>query len=681
MITDEFREQQKEGTKGQDGRQQIKVALAGQPNVGKSTVFNMLTGLSQHVGNWPGKTIEKKAGVYCCDDTSVHIVDLPGTYSLTANSVEERITRDYIIRERPDVVVAIANAASLEHGLYLLAELLCLPAPVVLGLNMMDIAKRQGLRVEPHVLEAALGLPVVPMVASKNQGLRTLMATVERLVRASDTFAPDCPAINTDNEKARQQLQKLIAGHVPAPYPDQWVTLKLLEGDEELTAMVRTWVSPEAWQEVQEILCAHENAVLSIAGARYEWVGRMLRAALQRPTTGQLTVTDRLDRLVTHPFLGLIFLLAILTLAFSLTYTVAMPLQRWLDLQLVQGAAEWVRQMLQGVPGWLVSLLADGIIGGAGTVLTFLPILLIFFALLGLLEDVGYLARAAYVMDPFMHPMGLHGRSCMALCLGFGCNVPAVLGARVVDSERGRLLTILLVPLIPCAGRLAVLAFLAPIFFPGQATLVSVGLVAVNLLALAVVGLLVNRVFFRGPRTAFIMELPLYHAPNLRTVALYVWHNTAAFIRNAGTLIVLFSVVLWAMAAFPGPGIGHSLLATVGRWLAPAGRLMGLDWRMMVALLSSFLAKENTIATLGVLYRVGQEGAPLSEVLGSAVGPAAALAFLTVQMLFIPCVATMAVIRQETGGWRWVALSAGLLLVISLVAGIVIYQGGMLLAI
>lgn len=664
MTSRNVREQRRGRHDGQENKRQITVALTGQPNVGKSTVFNMLTGLSQHVGNWPGKTIEKKVGTYCFNGTTLRIVDLPGSYGLTANSVEERIARDYIIRERPDVVVALVNAASLEHGLYLVAELLCLPAPVILGLNMMDVAGQQGVQIEPHVLEAALGLPVVPMVASKNQGLRALMAAVEQLARETDGFAPVRPPMRPEHRRARQQLVELIAERVPEPYPARWVASKLLEGDEEITDMVRDWLAPQQWQQVQEILMQHEDAVLSIAGGRYAWVGRMMRAAVLHPPTGQLSLTDHLDRVLTHPLPGMIILLGILALAFGLTYWLATPVQRWLDTVLVQGAADWVRLTLGNLPQWLLSLLTDGIIGGAGTVLTFMPILVIFFAFLGLLEDGGYLARAAYVMDPFMHPLGLHGKSCMTLCMGFGCNVPAVMGARVVESERGRLLTILLAPLVPCAGRLAVLAFLTSVFFAQHAIVVSLGLVALNLSVLAIVGFLINRLLFGGERTAFIMELPLYHVPNARTVGLYVWRNTMAFLRNAGTLILLFSIVVWLLASVPGPDITHSFLARIGRWMAPVGQLMGLDWRMMVALLSGFLARENTIATLGVLFRAGQETASLTSVLAETVRPASALAFLAVQMLFIPCVATVSVMRQETGSWRWVAFSVVLLLLL-----------------
>jgi ferrous iron transport protein B len=660
-------------------QKQITVALAGQPNVGKSTVFNLLTGLTQHVGNWPGKTVEYKAGTYHYNSFTMQIVDLPGTYSLTANSLEERIARDFIIKEYPDVVVAIVNAAALERNLYLVAELLCLPVPLVLGLNMMDVAEQQGIQIEPHVLEAALGLPVVALVATKNQGLRELMKAVERLVGDPTAFAPSRPNIREDHQAVLGELRQLIAGQVPEPYPKDWVALKLLEGDEEFTHMMRERLSPEQWEAVHTILKQHEDAILAVAGGRYEWIRRMMRAAVVHPPTGQITLTDRLDRLAAHPFMGLILLISIFGLVFWLTYTLASPAQAWLGIVVLDSSAKWVQLSLQGAPGWLIGLLADGVIGGAGTVLTLLPILVVFFAALSLLEDVGYLARAAYVMDRFMHPMGLHGKSCLALCLGFGCNVPAVLGARVVESERGRLLTVLLAPLVPCAGRLAVLAFLTPIFFPHYPALVSWSLVAFNLLVLAGIGLLANRIFFHGEQMAFIMELPLYHLPNFRTISLQVWYRSRAFLRHAGTIILAISTLVWILASVPGPTIEASLLAGLGRKLAPIGRLMGLDWRMMVALPTSFIAKENTIATLGVLYRAGEGVTGLAQALAADISPSSALAFLIVQMLFIPCAATVAVMHQELRSWLWTIFSIALLQAISFGMGVTLYQGVTLL--
>ena len=659
-------------------RSQITVALAGQPNVGKSTVFNLLTGLSQRVGNWPGKTIEQKSGTYHYNDTTVQIVDLPGTYSLTANSLEEQIARDYIIKEKPDVVVAIVNAAALERSLYLVAELLELSVPVVLGLNMTDVAEQQRMHIEPHVLEAALCIPVVPMVASRNQGTRELVEAVDRLASDPDSYDPCRPGIREDHQAVLDQLQKIIAGQVPEPYPQDWVALKLLEGDREITRMMRERLSPEKWEQVHSILMKHEDAVLAVAGARYEWIRRMVRAALVRPTFGQITLTDRLDRVATHPFWGLLVLVGILGLVFWLTYTVGAPLQELLDTYLVQAGAEGVRSALNGAPAWLVGLLADGVIGGAGMVITFLPILVIFFAALSFLEDVGYMARAAYVMDRFMHLMGLHGKSFLPLFLGFGCNVPAVMGARVVEGEQARLLTILVAPLVPCTARMAVVAVLAPIFFGPHAALVSWGLVGLSLVMLAIIGIALHELVLGGKHVAFIMELPLYHLPNARTIGLSVWQRLVAFIKKAGSIILIVSVAVWALSVLPGGEIESSYLAALGRLLAPLGKLMGLGWRMMVALLTSFVAKENTIATLGVLYSAGEEGARLAEVLPGMLTPAAALAFLTVQMLFIPCVATVATIRQETASWRWTAFSVGLLLVVSFAMGIAIYQGAVL---
>jgi ferrous iron transport protein B len=405
----------------------------------------------------------------------------------------------------------------------------------------------------------------------------------------------------------------------------------------------------------------------------------MVRAAVSQPRAGAVTRTEQIDRVATHPLGGLALLLMILGLAFWLTYTVATPIAGWVSTQVLDVLDLAAGVALGAAPAWLFGLVSDGLIHGVGTVFAFMPILVIFFAILGILEDVGYLSRGAYVMDRFMHLMGLHGKSFMPLFLGFGCNVPAVLGARIIEDRRARWLTILLAPLVPCTARLAVIAFLAPTFFPVGATGVSLGLVALNLVILALAGIAVNKLAFHGDQTAFIMELPLYHVPNARTVGLYVWNNTVSFVKKAGTLILIASVVVWALSSFPGPSIDNSVLAAFGRMLAPVGRLMGLDdWRMIVALLTSFFAKENTIATLGILFKTGAESVVLAEVVAVTLVPAARLAFLVMVMLFIPCLATTATIRQETNSWRWMSAALGLTLALSLGAGIAVYQVGML---
>jgi len=473
-------------------------------------------------------------------------------------------------------------------------------------------------------------------------------------------------------------VRAALGGQVPAPYPADWVAMKLLEGDSEVTALARTWLPGETWRKIEATLAAHEDAVNDIAAGRYEWIGRMVRAAVKRPRLGQVSLTDRLDRYALHPLWGLMLLLAAFALVFGLVFQVAAPLQAWLDERVIDTLRAWVAEALADAPAWITGLVADGVLGGAGTVATFLPLLLVFFVALGLLEDTGYFARAAYVMDRYMHHLGLHGKSFLPLCLGFGCNVPAVMGARVIESGSGRLLTILLAPLVPCSARLVVLSFLAAAFFGAWAWPVAFGFVCVNLVLLALAGVALSHTLFRGERLPFIMELPLYHAPNARTIARFAWNNTWAFLRKAGSLILIFSMLLWALAYFPGPGLEASYLARFGHSLAPLGELLGLDWRLLVALLASFVAKENAIAALGILYG-SAAGTGLAATLAAQVTPASALSFIAATMLFIPCVATVAVMRKETGSWRWTLFGVTLLLVIALGAAALIYQGCRLL--
>jgi ferrous iron transport protein B len=652
----------------------ITVALAGQPNVGKSSVFNLLTGLNQRVGNWPGKTVEQRIGIYQHNGTEYQIIDLPGTYSLTANSLEEIIAREYVIRNKPDVVVVVLSAPLLERNLYLVAELMHLKVPLVIGLNMMDVAAQEGVRVEPEVLEAAMGVPVIPMVATKGQGVRDLLDAVEDLAQGKSLYAPKRPTIRRDHQEVLDRVLSYIAEDVPDPYPAEWVALKLLEGDSEISDMMRERVSEENWTRVSEILLEHEDAVIAVAGGRYEWIARMVRAAVARPKAGQITLTSRLDEIATHPLWGLLVLAGILGMAFWLTYTVGTPLQEWLDEQIVQSLANLVTTQLANAPNILVSLLVDGVLAGVGTVITFMPILLIFFAIMGILEDIGYMARAAYVMDRFMHLMGMHGKSFLPLFLGFGCNVSSVVGSRVVETPRARLLTILIAPLVPCTGRMAVVTFLAPLFFGQRATLVSWGLVAINLGVLALAGILLSKTVLRGEQVAFVMELPLYHVPNFRTIAILVWQRIIEFLQKAGSLILIVSLVIWLLAVIPTGEITTSLLAGIGRLLEPVGQLMGLDWRMMLALLTSFAAKENSLATLGIIFGAGEREASLADILQTTITVEAAVAFLVVQMLFVPCVATVAAMFQESRSWRWTLIGVVLLLLVSLLGGIVAYN-------
>ncbi|MHB8773262.1 MAG: ferrous iron transport protein B [Syntrophales bacterium] len=647
------------------------VALAGQPNAGKSTVFNILTGLSQHVGNWPGKTVEKKEGAHSAEGYELRIVDLPGTYSLTAFSEEERVARDFIIHEAPDVIVLLVNAAVLERSLYLLTELLPLGRPIVVAVNMLDVAENQGIRVDTETLERSLGVPVVPMIATKNKGLRELVERVISVSRGEFHPRPKLPPVRADHHELLKELTELIREAVQPPYTVEWVAAKLMEGDQEVSAMMEKLLAPQLWERVKSLLVAHEDSLHAVVCGRYDWVEDTTRACVSRFKMGQVVMTDRIDHLLTRPAFGIPVLLGVLGLVFLLTYTIGFPLQKLLEVG-VGALGTAVEPLLASGPAWVKGLVVDGVIGGVGSVLTFLPILLIFFAVLALLEDVGYMARAAFVMDRFMHLVGLHGKSFIPMCIGFGCNVPAILGVRIIESRKARLLTMLLTPFVPCTARLAVLTFVAAAVFATDATIVVWALVSLNILVLGAVGMVIHTFVLKEEPTPFIMELPLYQRPNPRTIGQVVWSRTVSFVKRAGSVILTMAILVWLLAYFPDGTTETSILAAVGHILEPIGRPLGLDWKMVTALISSIVAKENAVATLGVLYGVGDQG--LLKVLPQVMSHASALAFLTVLMLFVPCAATVVVMRREMADRVWFYSSLVLTLVISYLGGLIAYR-------
>jgi ferrous iron transport protein B len=647
------------------------IALAGQPNAGKSTVFNILTGLSQHVGNWPGKTVEKKEGAHAADGVEMRIVDLPGTYSLTAFSEEERVAREFVIHEAPDVIVLLANAAALERSLYLLAELLLLGPPVIVAVNMLDVAEKQGIRIDTDALEVALGLPVVPMVATKNRGLRELIQRIIAVSRGKAVYRPRLPEVSQNHRDVFLTLSALIRDSVRPPYTVPWVAAKLMEGDPEISTMMEGVLHAPVWEELRSLLIAHEDSLHAVVCGRYDWVEEITRACVSRFRMGQVVMTDRIDHVLTRPIFGIPVLLGVLAFVFFLTYKVGFPLQKLLE-GIVGGFTAGIEPFLSAAPAWIRGLFIDGVIGGVGSVLTFLPILLIFFTTLAVLEDVGYMARAAFVMDRFMHLVGLHGKSFIPMCLGFGCNVPAILGIRIIESKKARLLTMLLTPFVPCTARLAVLTFVAAAVFAKQAAPVVWSLVALNILVLGLTGMGVHRFLMKDAPTPFIMELPLYHRPNLKTILNVIQARTVSFVRKAGTVILVVSILVWLLSYFPDGQTETSILASTGRFLEPLGRPLGLDWKMVTALLTSLVAKENAVATLGVLYGVGEQG--LLQVLPTVMNHASALAFLTVLMLFVPCAATIAVMRREMANRLWFGASLALTLAVSYLGGMAAYR-------
>jgi ferrous iron transport protein B len=650
---------------------EISVALVGQPNVGKSTVFNILTGLSQHVGNWPGKTVEKKEGEHRIGDKLIRMVDLPGTYSLTAFSEEERIARDYIIQEKPDLVVLVLNAAALERSLYLLAEVLLLGRPVVVAINMLDVAQDQGTEVNAKSLQDSLGLPVVPMVARRNVGIKEL---VEQIVTADAStqrnYQHELPAVADDHLDVYRSILEIVRPHISSPFTPYWMAIKLMEGDPEASAMAKKIIPEVGWRAIQEMLLQHEDALHAVVKGRYDWIEKMTRASVSHFKMGQLVLTDRIDHILTRPVFGIPILLAVMALVFFLTYSVGVPLQNMIE-DGMHSLSQHAAPFLKTWPDWMQGLLINGVIGGAGSVLSFVPILLIFFAIMAFLEDVGYMARAAFVMDRIMHLVGLHGKSFIPMCLGFGCNVPAVLGARIIETRKARMITLLLIPFVPCTARLAVLTLVSAAIFGDKAVFASWLIVALNIAVLGVVGMLVNKTLWKQD-APFIMELPIYHRPDLRTIMIAIRSRIWAFVRKAGTVILGVSVIIWVISYFPTGTVEESWLASLGRLMEPLGVPLGLDWKMITALFTGLVAKETVVATLGVLYSVGDQG--LASVLPTIMNHASAAAFLVVMMLFMPCVATIAVLKQEMNSNKWFYGAILMTLVISYAGGAAAYQ-------
>lgn len=649
---------------------EIYVALVGQPNVGKSTVFNIVTGLSQHVGNWPGKTVEKKEGTHRAGNVLIRIVDLPGTYSLTAFSEEERVTRDFIIKEKPDLVVLVLNAAALERGLYLLSEVLLLNRPVMVAINMLDVASAQGIEIDTRALQDSLGIPVIPMVAKRNSGIRELVNQMTAISSCDTSYSPDLPEVSADHQEIYEDILDQVRPYVKEPYTKEWIAVKLMEGDPEAAKIVEESAPKSTRDNIEKLLIKHEDALHAVVNGRYDWIEKITRAAVSQFKMGQVVLTDRIDHILTRPIFGIPVLLAVMALVFFLTYAVGVPLQGWLSNE-IQHFIQFCQPYITGWPEWLGGLLLNGVVGGVGSVLTFLPVLLIFFTIMAILEDVGYMARAAFVMDRIMHLVGLHGKSFIPLCLGFGCNVPAVLGARIIETQRARMITLLLIPFVPCTARLAVLTLISAAIFGSNAVYVSWCIVALNIAVLGIAGIFIKKTI-RMQDAPFIMELPIYHTPDIKTIMMVIWSRTLSFIRKAGTVILGVSLMIWLLSYLPGGKVEESFLASFGKLLQPIGVPLGLDWKMITALLTGLVAKENIVATLGVLYSVGREG--LSQTLPAIMSPESATAFLVVMMLFIPCAATVAVLKKEMNNNKWFYATIFMTLIVSYLGGIAAYN-------
>jgi ferrous iron transport protein B len=674
----------------------ITIALAGQPNTGKSTIFNLLTGSRQHVGNWPGKTVEQKTGSYIHQNQTYHVVDLPGTYSLTANSLEEIIARDYIFKEQPDIVVVVVDAAQLERTMYLLAELLPLPSPVILGLNMMDVAEKEGRRINQKILEQQLAIPVAPMTAVKNKGVAELIETVHRFVCNEEKSSKKIPGLQHSHQPILNQIKKTIEGSVPPIYSEDWTALKLFEGDTAISGLIKKRIPIEKWQELAEILSHNKDGSLKMASTRYAWIQQITDVAVEQTNHNKTKVRRGwFDTIATHPFWGGLLAIVIIVAAFMVAVTASMPL-------IIVGTTglptliSWTREALAGAPQWLVAMIADGLMTGVGMATAFLGFMVGMFLVIGTIEDVGYMARIAFVADRFMSRIGLHGKSFLPMVSSLGCNIAGVLGCRVVDSWQQRMMTLVMVPIVPCSAVWGLVGFIGVLFFGSMMPLIIIMLLLTLVAWLSLTGFLLKRTVVKGKTEGMIMELPPYHIPNWRTILLFTWRNTKSFLIRGFTVVAGASFVIWTLSYFPNHDFNSSFLATAGRFLEPVGGLMGLDWRLMVALLASMVSKEAALATLAVLYGLpsgeggtsltgmitsghGVEQSAVAITLQAAISPASALAFIFAVFFSIPCLGTLGAISSETKSLKWTMGAAAYYLLATFLFGFLAYRIGLVI--
>lgn len=663
------------------------VGLAGNPNVGKTTVFNQLTGMHQHVGNWPGKTVERAEGHFDYDDTRFDVVDLPGNYALSAHSIEEIVSRDFIVDDDSDVIVNVVDAANLERNLYLTVQMMELGANLVMALNMNDFAKKKEHIIDIKLMAELLGFPVVEINAKNKDGFDELLSTVKKVANKHiDTtqklvYGPELREHLGDLQSLIEKDSNLT--DVPA----MWTAIKLLEKDAIVIEKVQK--SKNASQILRETdkVAAHladiynEGAEEVIANARYAFIDGLMNEAVSKPAVEKPTVSDKIDKYLTNRILGIPIFLVIMYIMFQLTFTIGAPFQ-----DLIDEGFGLLGEAIGGLLGdsVLSSFIVDGIIGGVGGVLTFLPIIIIMFLFISILEDSGYLARAAFVMDRVMHKLvGLHGKSFIPMILGFGCGVPAIMATRTMENESDRLLSMMLVPFMSCTARLPVYALLISAFFAANQGQVLFSIYLLGIVVALIVAAILKRTMFKGMSSPFVMELPTYKVPSLKGVLLHTWDKTKGFLRKAGTIILAASIIVWVLSSVPFGveyGSQESAIGQIGTAIAPIFAPLGFgEWQPAVAILFGLVAKEVVVSTFSSLFGVEEEGSGIDAAVHQLFTPLSAYAFMAFVLLYVPCFAAIGTIKQETNSWKWPLTMSVITLATGYIVALIIYQGGLLL--
>lgn len=681
---------------------ELTIGFVGNPNCGKTTLFNAYTGANLKVANWPGVTVEKKEGAMQLHDETYRLVDLPGTYSLTSYTMEEMVTRQYILSDDVDVIVDVADASALERNLYLTLQLMELGKPVVLALNMMDIVQERGMEIDLHRLPEMLGIPCVPVSARKKTGLEILIHTVahhqdkaqgEKIIHHHDLEKSQHEGVEEHHKRYAMVYSDEIEDKIDEigerllkKYPEEtnenlrWYAIKILENDQEIKERFSL--------DFSDIL--DKDYEKEIINQKFGFIEEVIAECVANRTK-KVESTDRTDRILTHPVLGLPIFLLIMACVFFLTFTVGDWLKGYFEV-----ALEWVTEtttqglFAMGVGEMLISLITDGILAGVGGILTFLPNIFILFLALAFLEDSGYMARVAYVMDGIMGRIGLSGRAFLPMLLGFGCTVPAVMASRVLENRRDRMKTILITPFMSCSARLPIYVLFSELFFGDKAMIAAFSMYVLGLV-LAILAAFVLRILDKSEEgDMLLIELPEYKTPNAHTIRIYVWEKVKDYLSKAGTTIFVASIVMWLIMNLGLHGfttdMNQSFGAIIGKVLVPVFAPIGLGyWQIVLALISGIAAKEVVVSSCSVLFGIGnvttQAGmANLSELLGQmGFGPLNAYALMVFCLLYVPCMAAVATIKKETESWRLTGIMAVFQLVIAWIMAFLIFQIGSLM--
>ena len=678
----------------------IRVALVGNPNCGKTSLFNIASGSHEHVGNYSGVTVDAKEGHFDYGGYHFVIVDLPGTYSLSGFSPEEMYVRKNLVEETPDVIINVVDASNLERNLYLTTQLIDMNLRVVLALNMFDELKAKGDELDIVTLGQLLGMPVIPTVSRTGDGIPDLFGKVIELYENPDTSIARHIHINhgAELEQSIDRVKLAIQKNpdIRYKYSTRYLAIKFLENDREVAGIVDALPNKD---EIIAIRFEEQKRFESLMGtstesavvdAKYAFVKGALAETLKPGSVVKKhrSVTDRIDAIVTDRWLAFPIFFLLLYVVFSGTFILGEYPMQWIDW-LVAKFGDFISSVMPD--GMVKDLVVDGIIGGVGSVLVFLPNIVLLYFFISLMEDSGYMARAAFIMDRLMHKMGLHGKSFIPMIMGFGCNVPAIMATRTIESRKSRLITILIVPLMSCSGRLPVYILIAGAFFPHYGSLVLLGIYALGIV-LAILSAKVMSRFFKDDDLPFVMELPPYRVPTSRSILRHTWEKGKQYLHKITGIILISSIIIWFLGYFPNHNDypdeiarqENSFLGHIGKAIEPVLEPLGFDWQMGVGILSGVAAKELVVSSMGVMYSIGDDvetdtgETKLQQALLNSITPAAALAFMVFVLLYFPCIATFGAIMAETGGWKWAIFSAVYTIVLAWVAAFVVYRVALL---